>query len=229
MALTVVSIATNHGTSSAVISKPAGKWTDGNLLICFAAADIPVSGTLGVPAAFTSLGADTDGETISGWRVCSSEPSSYTLPMASGSADSYSGFIIELSGQDATTPINKNSKKAGNSKTASFTAITTTVDGCLILACVGDSAGASTITFATPTGFTDQGGDQSSTGADSFSTATRGSTETQTSAGAITPSSISITDGATAANNFWGTAVIAIAPGAIPPSSTPRSFGFAYA
>src|SRR6185437_11330036 len=149
----------------------------------------------------------------------------YIFGTSGGTSDTESAIIIELSGQDGATPINAHSTpKGGNSKSASFNSVTTTVDGCMILAFVGVSYKASSTTFSTPTGFTDQGGDQSALGADSFSSATEGFSNTQSTHGALTVSTITITNSATAANNFWGTIAIAIAPGATPASSVPFFF-----
>lgn len=233
MALALVSTATGSGTSSATVSKPTGKWTDGNILLAIVSYAQVIGnnpGTINTPSGWTiTSGTATSGESVVFRRVCSSEPASYNFSVTPDSGDTVetcSISVVEYSGQDATTPINAvATQKNGNSKTASFNSVTSTVNNCLILAWVGAVFNATNGTFAVPTGFTAEvGPTKGTTGSDGFVAYTQEWDKAQTTAGAITPGNSAITSSATAANTFWDTHVIALAPATGGPTPKPRSF-----
>lgn len=202
----------NDGATSAVITKPTGKWTNGNLLILggtFDANAVPA-----INAAFTQLNNDAvNSFSYDGDRVAASEPASYTIAGGSGEI-SLAALILEYSGQASVSPINVHSVNSGTGKTITFTGVTTTVAGCQIIALLSCTIFGDPGTFTTPAGFTlqeTQNGQGTVSHNNSYIIAWD---INQAAAGAITPGSITVTSAATAANVVWAAYTIAIAPGA---------------
>lgn len=196
MALTLIGI--TQMTGSGIVPVPAGTQNGDILIVCAGhqgAATVPT-----VPAAFTALdntgGASGPGA-VTGWRVASSEPSSYTF------TNGNTGWMETWRGQDTTTPINGHTLlRTASGTSCPSTNLTTTVNGCqlLWLAVSGNSG-----TYTQPAGYTLE-----STATD-FSAAADISQTSAGSAGTPTGSQI---------NTAHQVALIALAPAVSAPTNT---------
>jgi len=216
MALSFVDAAPNTGSGTSVsITKPSGKWTNGNLLI--GANEVIDTGAT-KPASYTALktGGNCPSEVCD--RVASSEPASVSFGITGGGVGN--AFVLEYTGQDPTTPINASGTPTGGSPlvssvNANFPSITTTVDGCIILAILAANAYSGSISYTDPASFTRR--------TSKFQFATNGYSIaawdfTQTTKGAITPGNVTIS--APGAGEIdWDAYTFAIAPAA---ASTPQ-------
>ncbi|NOZ41159.1 MAG: hypothetical protein GXP24_13170 [Planctomycetes bacterium] len=124
----------SSNTTSISIAVPPG-YTAGDLLIAAVATDGNQSGSLSPPAGWnTVLVAAGNSSTTLGvwWKLASaSESSSYDFTW-SGNERAY-GWIMRFTGHDPANPIHATATGEGTSSSPIAPAVTTTVDGCLIL------------------------------------------------------------------------------------------------
>lgn len=124
-----------YGGATLTVAKPAGT-VEGELLIAAMAFD----GNLTEQSQLTAPGWDWVLLRTQGTRVnlavlskiaTASEPANYTFDWSSG--DAAYMWIMRFNGQDPSNPIHDYTLHGGSSSTPTTPAVTTTVDGCLIL------------------------------------------------------------------------------------------------
>lgn len=219
MAISLASATGNTATSSPVtVNKPTGKWATGNYMLAGVASDLTPPDLPDLITGWTGIDSDAvDSESRDMGRIGSSEPSSYGFTGGNAGDLLTSGAVsvLEYSGVDTSsaTP-HKHSVKVGNSKTASFTGITPTINGCQIIAVVMAAIKASGATFSVPTGGFSLQESRAASSTQTFFAYTNMWDLNQGTAALITPGNVTITTSATAANTFWGAYLIALAPAA---------------
>ncbi len=230
MAIAFESFASTNldNTATGTLNLPTGT-TSGDVLVFVADTD----GTNGIAAltGFTNLFGGPvagSGGTFRGsyqYRVCDgAEPSSYTISMISGS-ERVACALLRFSGVDNTNPINASGTNSGGSNTSVIfpSGITTSAADCVVVAAISNESGNSgnPIVPSWPADWTERYDNENGPpGNGSASASCAAATFEQSTAGAVTSETVTITGG----NSFWISAYIALTPAASNPEAELRSW-----
>lgn len=144
---------TSNGTT-VVVNKPSGV-VDNDLLIAVIGHDTNTTPSVTPPAGWTAIRNDVDSGTNGGiwsyYKVAASEGASYTF--TAGSSGRLVGHILQITGFDATTPIDASNGQVNSAATSVVApSVTTLVDNTLLLFLGAINA---TATFTPPSGMTE--------------------------------------------------------------------------
>lgn len=164
-------------STSVVVNKPSGV-IDGDLLLAVIGHDTNTTPSMTPPAGWTAIRNDVDSGTNGGiwsyYKVAASEGSSYTF--TSGSSGRLVGHILQITGFDATTPIDVSGGQTNTASTSvAAPSVITTVDNALLLFLGAINA---TATFTAPSGMAEV------TDSNTTSMAVETASETRATAGA---------------------------------------------
>jgi hypothetical protein len=154
MAVAFVDDTTNTAAATTMsLSVPTGV-VDGDVMLMAVMSATDTSTITISGGGWTSLRNQTDatnGQKLwTWWRLCSSEPGSYTVNASP--AEDMAGCILGYEGNHASAPINEdNGSTTGNTQAHSSASILTDVDGCMIVAFYGADSTATRLP-ATPDG-----------------------------------------------------------------------------
>ncbi len=215
----------SSGATSLTIGKPSGV-VENDLMVAVVVVE-GSAGTLAAPAGWTTIqwASFTGVSTGVFYKVAgASEPANYTFSW-SNSEQAY-GFIMRITGHDATTPINVSGLDSATSATPTCPSAPTTVYDCLILRIFGADDDDITVDGGYPSGTTGITVDKSGTSLDTCSGGA--AYEPQATAGATGTAAFALTG-----SEQWIGITIAITPtdAVVPsPSSTAidNADGFIY-